>query len=904
MLSRAPSPALGSRCLRRHGEVPSARSIAFLALAVSLAPVVGCEHARPTGSLSMELRRAPPSPEVISLKAEGAILQVHTNPYTLSLVGEEGRELLRSTTPSDGYSALSWAHGEVKYSRVLIAGYTAFEAKLQPWQAQLRALEHHVSRGATTETLRLVLIAEDGRRVEVVHELSPGVLRVAAKLLDGQPPRAWSSGFAAEEGEGFLGFGERFNRTDQRGKSVWSWIEEGGVGTGEGRLAGPDNPMPSGEMMTYYAVPFFLSTRGYAVWLDTTYRSQFDLGSERSDAWRAWHVGHEHAYEVYWPSSGDPRPWTYQLIDRFTERTGRPMLPPAWAFGPRRRVGRGAMHDGKSEISAMRELDLAVTGLDDALHFYPSASHVGREEELRSWVASATRLGYRVNGYYNSFVDRDPSRSIAPWARQGLSHGYFLRLDNGSLPDLRILTGKDTPALYLVDFTNPGAASWYASSFEWALSLGYSGWMYDFGEYVPASARGFDGSSGQALHNLYPVLYAKTLHDALESSPVAGDWLAFQRSGYTGSSAYVPFTWSGDPAASFEDADGLPSMVRAGVNLGISGVPHWGSDIGGFHCIIDGHQAADEELVARWIQLGSMSSNMMDQSSCVGAERRHKASIWSSPVVQDVWRKYARLHTRLFPYLYTLAHEARATGAPLMRHPFLEHPDQPDLRGVDDGFYFGPALYIAPVVQRGARRITRRLPPGSFVDWSAAQLIRGDADHSQRIEIDAPLEKLPILLRENHLVPLLDASIDTLSEESSPAVVGPADVADVYDVVGYLTGTAPATTRVYDGTKLRAALDGPLELPPQRLQVASEKDIDTCLDCYRIEHRGALDRLRVSTTSPRLQLGGLTLTATGPRRIRWELYLPASLPPAQAPAARKPAGGPPEPKRPETTARP
>jgi alpha-glucosidase (family GH31 glycosyl hydrolase) len=82
-----------------------------------------------------------------------------------------------------------------------------------------------------------------------------------------------------------------------------------------------------------------------------------------------------------------------------------------------------------------------------------------------------------------------------------------------------------------------------------------------------------DGRTGEEFHNAFPVIYDKSIHDALEASDSAGDWLAYARSGYTGASQYVPFVWSGDPAASFEDSDGLPSMVPAGVNLGISGAP-------------------------------------------------------------------------------------------------------------------------------------------------------------------------------------------------------------------------------------------------------------------------------------------------------------------------------------------
>jgi len=297
------------------------------------------------------------------------------------------------------------------------------------------------------------------------------------------------------------------------------------------------------------------------------------------------------------------------------------MAPPAWALGPRRRINRGDVQEGVPEIQRMRDLDLAITSVDDANHFYPSASYLGEEAEIVSWIDSAEALGYRVDGYYNSFINRDPESPIAPWAAEGEAAGHYLRREDGTYPDLWILTGGQTPDLYLVDFTSAPATDWYRQSFAWARDLGYVGWMYDFGEYVPWDVVGSNGMTGEELHNLYPVLYAQAYDGT-------GDEMVFMRSGYTGSSHFVPAAWSGDPAASFEDSDGLPSMVRAGVNLGISNVPFWGGDIGGFHCIKDGYQAADEELLVRWIQMGSMTPIMMDQDACVGSDSSLKASIW------------------------------------------------------------------------------------------------------------------------------------------------------------------------------------------------------------------------------------------------------------------------------------
>src|SRR5262249_21308142 len=153
-----------------------------------------------------------------------------------------------------------------------------------------------------------------------------------------------------------------------------------------------------------------------------------------------------------------------------------------------------------------------------------------------------------------------PTDPVAPLTTFGVQNDYFLKDANGTLAQGWILTGGQTVNLDILDFTSPAASAWYTALFQQALDLGYSGWMYDFGEYVPATVVPAWGMTGEELHTLSRVLSQKAAHDSLEGGAHAGDWLPFGRSGYTGASQYSPQAWSGDPAASFESADGLPSM--------------------------------------------------------------------------------------------------------------------------------------------------------------------------------------------------------------------------------------------------------------------------------------------------------------------------------------------------------
>jgi alpha-glucosidase (family GH31 glycosyl hydrolase) len=809
-----------------------------------------------------------------SLEAPGITVELETSPLALRVIDGAGTTVIETATPGEGYAAASWTTGIVETKAFPAPGYFSFQAVLEPWHdLELVGVDQ---RSPTSAILHLHDRSGGDTCVIMTLTLRDHALRVEATARSATP-RAWSVGFASPSDEAFLGFGERFNRTNQRGVAVYSYAEEGGIGTGEGMIASPDNPYPNGESMAYYPVPFFVSTRGYAFWLDTTWRSQFELATERDDAWRVWHVGPTLAYEIYTPTTDgtDTRPWPYHLIDRFTAATGRPMVPPAWVYGPRRRINIGDVQGAVSEPQAMRDLDLAITGIDDAVHFYPNGGHLGNEAGLAAWTASARALGYRVNGYYNSMINQAATSPLAPRAAQGLDSSYFLTRADGTFPSVYVLTGGNFIDLYVVDFTREGASAWYGESFDWATELGYSGWMYDFGEYVQADAVAANGMTGEELHNLYPVIYAQAVHDHMQASTHANDWLAFMRSGYTGSSAFVPAKWAGDPASSFEDSDGLPSMVRAGINIGLSGVPNWGGDIGGYHCIRDGTGAANGELLARWIEQGALTPIMMDQDSCVGGEPDLKASIFNSSDAQTAWRTYARLHTRLAPYLYALGTAANATGAPIMRHVFLEHPDHPELASEDTAYYLGPALFVAPILTRDARSRTVTLPPGTFLEWQppgGPAITPSVLAGGQPVVLDAPLDKLPLLLRAGHLVPLLDPTIDTLSDETSPDIVSPADVADVYDVVGLLVPSQHASLSLPDGTHLDATWSSGFA-PPALTEVSDDATLSTCTGCFRhTQLAPGLERVQISATGD-VAAGGLALAAAGPRRIRWDLYI-------------------------------
>jgi alpha-glucosidase (family GH31 glycosyl hydrolase) len=775
----------------------------------------------------------------LTLHSADMTVEIQTKPYSLTVLDANGNALVQNST-------FGWTSGTFGVGKALYNGYYFFESHFDPWRDNLRV----VAAKQTDQEIDVTLHDSDDTCITVSHVVRAGALRVEAHK-SGTAPRAWEIGFASPTDEGFLGLGERYDQVDHRGLAVYNWPEEGGLTMGEAYPPSPDNPYPNGGTMTYYPVPFMFSTAGYGFWLDTTYFNQFELATEAPDAWRAWQVAPTLAFEIYVPVAGDARPWPLQVLDTFTAATGRPMIPPDWSFGPRRRINRQTLINGVPEIQAMRDQGLALTAVDDALHFLPDGNDLGQESVLSAWVQSGTALGYKMIGYYNPYFSSDPASPLASVVADGVANDYFLKAPDGTPGTVTLISGA-TLTVYTIDPTFPDAVTYFTSQFQRALDLGYAGWMYDFGEYVQGNWTAHDGETGVSLHNAFPVLYDQAAHDALEQVR-PGDWYYFSRSGYTGAQQYAPMTWSGDPDASFGLAEGLPAQVRAAITLSMSGVAHVGSDIGGFKCQNNTVDTANGELLARWIEAGAMSSDMHDEDACSGGGT--KATIWSAPEAQTAWRTYAKLHTRLGPYMSALAVHAHDTGTPVVMSPWLVHPERRDLATVDSAFYFGPSLYAVPVVTRGATTVTTALPPGELVDWRDGTLYDGGTTAT----LPAPLTELPLLLVDGSLIPMLDPSIDTLAVETSATVIGPTDVATVYDVVGAISrASGSATFTLADGGTLDAHYDGsPI----------------ACTGCTVTQIGPRVQRVQVAANSD-IAAGGLALHASGvTRTLRWDLYV-------------------------------
>jgi sulfoquinovosidase len=798
--------------------------------------VLVCGVAAGSGACSDD--DGPPPVELRGASGEVSI-RVALEPFEIAIKDGNGREVLRTLGgggDGDGYGAPAATRDDGPDGITVIPGWDGYNPDERDWHhgAKARLVAQSGTEGAIFE-----LGAGPGAiTVEIAIEGAKVRLKTTARA-ELPPEDAWNKttlAFALRADEHFFGLGERYATVDHRGVSMYSWAEEGGAGKGEKVPHAEDNPFPNGPSMTYFPVPFFFSTAGYAMHLATTYRTETHFGSKRQDAWRI--ATNTTSLETIIYVHEDPR----RSLDDFTRDTGRPFVPATWVFGPRRRVGNRDMASGIEEWRLLREKKVPTTGLDDAVHFLPARSELGREEELRQWVETAHANGFKVMAYNNPYVSMSIERAREDLAH-GAANGLFAKNPDGTIGETFFISGEPQ-TLATIDLTKPEGVTWFQDLLRRTLALGYDGWMHDFGEYVRRPWTFGDGRRGDEVHNDYPVLSAKAAHDLLvQEKP--NDFLFFVRSGYTGTSQYVPAVWGGDPEATFDETQGLPAMLRGGLNLGMSGVPLWGSDVTGFKCITD--FPYDKEMYLRWAEVGAVSPIMMEQNACANPlMRRTKWKLWDDEETIEVYAAMARLHTRLAPYFELLAREAHATGMPIMRHPFLLHPKEPEAWSIDSAFYLGPSLYAAPVVERGVTVKETWLPPGKYVDL--VDLV--EYEGGRRVALPAPLGKLPLLLKDGGIVPMLDETIETLAPATEPGIVTPETVKDVLDVVVALSPGMDARITLADGSEL-VARRGAGAASPGRVQIASE-----LLAASSVAHED------------------LVLEARGPvpRRVRWDVH--------------------------------
>lgn len=514
-------------------------------------------------------------------------------------------------------------------------------------------------------------------------------------------------------GEYVYGLGERYTPFVKNGQIVEIWNEDGGTASEQ----------------TYKNVPFYVTNKGYGVFVAHPGDVHFEIGSEKVE--RVQFSVQTERLDYYILNGSTPK-GTVQL---YTELTGKPALPPSWSFGLWLTTSFTTSYDeetvtGFIQGMADRQIPLHtfhfdcfwMKGYEWCSFEWDPDTFPDPEGMLKRYKAR----GLHICVWINSYIGQKSALFD-----EGMEKGYFVK----NLDDSVWQCDRWQAGMALVDFTNPDACRWYQEKLERLMDMGVDCFKTDFGERIPVTGvKYYDGSDTVKMHNYYTYLYNKTVFELLERKLGRDKALVFARSTAAGGQKF-PVHWGGDCTATY------PSMaeeLRGGLSLSVCGYGFWSHDIGGFE------QTASADVYKRWCAFGLLSSH----------SRLHGSTSYRVPWLFDeeachVLRKFVRLKCSLMPYLYGQAVKAHKEGIPMMRPMFLEFPEDLTCETLDRQYMLGDSLLVAPVFKESGE-VSYYLPEGVWTDYLTGEIQEGGRWYTRVCDYF----HLPLLVREGTILPV------------------------------------------------------------------------------------------------------------------------------------------------------
>ncbi len=518
---------------------------------------------------------------------------------------------------------------------------------------------------------------------------------------------------ALDVGECVYGLGERFGAYVKNGQSIDMWNADGGTAS----------------ELAYKNVPFYMTNRGYGVFVENTSDVSFEIASEKVERAQFSVEGESLVYDVIYGKT--PK----GTLDIYTALTGRPALPPAWSFGLWLSTSFTTDYDEATTTSfiegmAKRDIPLHVFHFD--CYWMKGHNWCDFEWDEQTFADPEAMLrryherGLHICCWINPYIGQG-----SPLFDEGMRNGYLLRKSNGDVWQ----TDMWQAGMGIVDVTNPDAREWYCGYLRKLMDMGVDCFKTDFGERIPVrDIVYYDGSDPLYMHNYYTFLYNKMVFETIEERRGRGDAVVFARSATSGGQRF-PVHWGGDNSASYVS---MAETLRAGLGMSHSGFGFWSHDISGFE------QTAPADVYKRWAAFGLLSSH----------SRLHGSTSYRVPWLFDeeacdVVRMFTKLKCRLMPYLYAAAVEAHEHGTPMLRPMLLEFPDDPGCDTTDRQYMLGVSLLAAPVFSK-AGDVDFYLPEGKWTNiLSGAAQQGGGWRHETH-----GFMSLPLLAREGSIIPM------------------------------------------------------------------------------------------------------------------------------------------------------
>ncbi len=582
---------------------------------------------------------------------------------------------------------------------------------------------------------------------------APEALAIACDV-QGAPVVQIELRLASDDGA-YVGLGEHFDHVDAKGTLV--------------PLAFRLGSFASGTNETHVPVPFFASSRGYGVAVDTTEVGAADVAASDPSLVRLVFEGSSLGVRLW--AQPDP----LQIVAASTRRSGLPRLPPRWAYAPMQWRNEGVttakVLDDLTTTRAQKIpggciwIDNPWQASYDDSTFDPAAF-----ADPKAMVDQARALGFEVLNWstpYLEFAASTPANQAQRLFVEAKAKGYFVTDASGNVFDTPVSVAGKT-RVGMLDLPSPAASAWWSAQLKTVTSLGTAGFKLDFAEDLVPDFLGerLALTVGGRPSRQSRLAYAPAYHQAYRAAfqGLRDDAFILGRAASPGGQRYVDALWPGDLDTDFSKhasptVGGLPASVCGMVNLAASGFPHYAADTGGFR----GGRPTKEHFL-RWAEVNAHS--LIFQSGGGGAS--HDPWTFDAETVV-LFRALARRHMDLYPYLRALSVGAAQDGTPTVRALPLAYPTEVAAIGAhaDDEYLLGPDVLVAPVMQDGATSREVYVPGTAWTRWSTGERFLGGHSVTMAAALGDPI----VLVREGAVLPLLAADVDTLGDATDPSVV-------------------------------------------------------------------------------------------------------------------------------------
>ena len=540
----------------------------------------------------------------------------------------------------------------------------------------------------------------------------------------------------------FYGFGERTGFLDKREEKITLWNSD---------VYAPHNPEIDS---LYLSIPFFLSLHkgiAYGLFFDNTYKTQFDLKSNETEYSFAGDSGD---LVYYFCSGSTPR----EVIKQYTYLTGTMPLPPKWALGYHQsRYSYKSLQEVEEVAALFREKEIPCDALYLDIH-YMDEYHVFTFNNKtfphsKEMIQGLMEKGFHVVPIVDPGIPVDPEFAVY---LEGVKNKYFCSDVEGNL-----FKGEVWPGVSVFpDFTSSLVREWWGNLHRFYTELGIEGIWMDMNEPAVFNESKTmdvgvmhenDGNpmTHRALHNVYGLLMASATYEALVKQLKNKRPFLVTRAGFAGIQRFSS-VWTGDNRSFWEH---MSMSVPMCLNLGISGVPFCGADIGGF-----AHDATGE-LLTRWVQLGTFMPFFRNHSALDSLRQEP----WSfGEKYESIIRSFIQLRYEWMPYLYTLFWYGSTEGLPIIRPLFLEYPEDENTYEISDAFLLGENVVVAPIFAPGLTFRGVYLPEGNWYDYWEDGVVHG----GKTVLAHAGLERIPLFMKEGTILPCTEKKISSKDKDN------------------------------------------------------------------------------------------------------------------------------------------